>query len=289
MMKIAEEANLPRAQIDVDYTARLCVSEAEFSRIIAAYADLSRPAATLPGTTLNLGYDDQCAETLDLYGAGAGVGAGRPVFLFIHGGYWRALSKAHSAFMAPMLAQHGIATAVPDYTLAPQASLGEITRQMRAALAFLWHNAGQLGIDRSKIIVGGSSAGGHLAAALAMQGWQADFGLPQDAVHAALPISGLFDLAPIAASHVQDWMHLTPSDVAALSPLRHCDGTIRSHIVVAETETAGFHRQSATYAQALNAPLTTVEGRNHFDVILDLTQADSPLSRTLLGLFAPQG
>jgi len=218
---------------------------------------------------------------MDIFGAGQGGG----VFLFIHGGYWRALSKDHSAFMAPMLAAHGIATAVPDYTLAPAASLTEITRQMRAALAHLWHNAGELGIDRRRIVVGGSSAGGHLAAALAMAGWQEAFELPTDAIHAALPVSGLFELAPIAASHVQDWMALTPDEVAALSPARHIAHTARSLVVLAEWETDGFVRQSAGYAAALGAECLTIPGRNHFDVILDLAEAESLLSRRLLGLF----
>lgn len=280
--ELQNEAGWPRARLDADYTARDCVSPDAFARIIADYAALSVPAKALPGARLDIPYDRASAETMDVYGAGQGGAA----FLFIHGGYWRALSKDHSAFMAPMLAARGIATAVPDYTLAPTASLSEITRQMRAAFAHLWHNAEGLGIDRRRIVVGGSSAGGHLAAALAMPGWQAEFGLPPDAVRAALPISGLFELAPIAASHVQDWMSLTPEEVAALSPARHLAGTAPSLVALAEQETDGFKRQSAAYAAGLGAECLTLKGRNHFDVILDLAEAESLLSRRLLGLLA---
>lgn len=279
-MGLAAEALWPRDRLDADYTARNCTTEADFTRIIADYARLSGKAETSLGGRLNLRYDKGSAETLNLFGAGDN----RPVFLFIHGGYWRALSKEHSAFMAPMLAAQGIATAVPDYTLAPAVSLAEITRQMRQALAFLWHNAPELGLDRSRIFVGGSSAGGHLAAMLAMVGWQRDFGLPGSAVRGAMPISGLYDLAPIAASHVQEWMNLSDRDVRALSPLRHIAGTARSIIAVAEHEVSGFHRQSAAYATALGVSLLTVPGRNHFDVILDLTKPDTALSKALLGL-----
>lgn len=271
---------LTRGQIDADYTARNCTSAENFSAVIAKYQSCSLPARQLENTLLDVPYDPASLETMDIYNAGQN----RPVFLFIHGGYWRALSKGHSAFMAPMLAAQGIATAVPDYTLAPAVSLSEITRQMRAAFAHLWQNAAALGINRDRIVVGGSSAGGHLAAALAMPGWQAEFGLPANAVHAALPISGLFDLGPIAQSHVQDWMHLTPAEVTSLSPLRHVAGSARSHIAMAAVETAGFHRQSRAYAKALAAPLLTVEGRNHFDVILDLMAADTDLSQVLLQL-----
>jgi arylformamidase len=276
------EAAWPRDRIDRDYTARDVVTPEAFARIIADYARLSAPAHAMPDARLGLAYDRASDERLDLFGTDPG--ARRPCVVFIHGGYWRALSRAHSAFMAPMLAARGIASAVPDYTLAPAASLTEITRQMRAAFAWLWHNADDLGIDRTRIVVTGSSAGGHLAATLAMPGWQAGLGLPPGAVHAALPVSGLFELAPLAASHVQDWMAFTPAELGALSPLRQAPGTARSIVAVAEHETPGFHRQSAAYADALAAPLLQVPGRNHFDVILDLTAPDTALSWALLSL-----
>lgn len=280
-MPLRLEANLPRAQIDADYTARNCTTPENFARIIADYARLSKPALALAGTRLNLRFDPDSSEALDLFGAGGNS----PVLLFIHGGYWRALSKEHSAFMAPMLAAQGIATAVPDYTLAPAASLTEITRQIRMCFAYLWHNARSLGIDRERIVVAGSSAGGHLAAALAIPGWQTSFNLPENAVHACCPISGIFELAPLAASHVQDWMALSQDEIQSLSPLRHVQGTAPNLVVVAEHEVSGFHRQSTAYATALGAPLLTIPARNHFDVILDLTLQHTVLSHSLLGLF----
>ncbi len=279
-MTLADEAGWPRARLDADYTARDCVTAADFARIIADYARLTAAARAVPGARLDLPYARGLA--LDLYATSPD--RQRPVFVFLHGGYWRALSKDASGFMAPMLATQGIACAVPDYTLAPTASLTEITRQCRAAIAYLWLNASALGIDRSRIVVGGSSAGGHLAAMLALGGWQADFGLPPDAIRAAMPVSGLYDLAPIAACHPQDWLHLTHAEVAALSPIRHRPVT-RILPARATTETPGFHRQSEAFARAIAAPLLTVYGRNHFDVILDLIDSETALSRALLSLY----
>ncbi|HSF63625.1 MAG TPA: alpha/beta hydrolase [Paracoccaceae bacterium] len=279
---IEAEAGWPRDRLDADYTARDCVSAAEFARIVGDYARLSAPARDLPGARLGLRHDPRSAEVLDLYGTAPGQA--RPCVMFIHGGYWRALSRADSAFMAPMLAARGIACAVPDYTLAPAVGIGEIVRQMRAALAFLWHEAGALGIDRARIVVAGSSAGGHLAAAVAMPGWQAGLGLPPGVPAAALPVSGLFELAPLAACHVQDWMRFTPEEVAAFSPLRHVAGTAPTVVALAEGETPGFVRQSAAYAAALGGGALTIPGRNHFDVILDLCDPGSALSRALLAL-----
>ncbi|MFV0490244.1 MAG: alpha/beta hydrolase [Pseudorhodobacter sp.] len=283
MKNLRAEGGWSRERLDADYTARDCVSVAEFEWITSEYLRRSAVARDLPNTSLGIAYDPKSDERMDLYAAGGG----RPLFLFIHGGYWKALSRAHSAFMAPMLASHGVATAVPDYTLAPTASLTEITRQMRAAFAYLWHNAERLGIDRSRIVVGGASAGGHLAAALAMPGWQHEFDLPPDALHAALPVSGLFELAPLAASHIQEWMNFTSGEIQALSPARHIAGTTRSLIALAANETEGFLRQSAGYAKALGVECLTIPERNHFDVILDLAEPNSLLSWRLTGLFTP--
>lgn len=283
-LALRAEADLPRARLDRDYRARDCVTEPEFAKIISSYRSLSDQATTRLPSRTTIVYDPRSGERLDIYGAD-GRGAPRPAVLCIHGGYWRALSRADTAFMAPALAANGIATVVPDYTLAPAASMTEIVRQVRAALAFIWHNHREFGLDRARILVTGSSAGGHLAACLLSPGWQSGMGLPPQPVHAALPISGLFELAPIAASHVQEWIRLTPAEVEDFSPIRSMPQPVPKTVVaVAENETAGFHRQSAGYAAALGARLETVPGRNHFDVFLDLMEPESRLFRSLIEL-----
>lgn len=280
---LQDEVNLPRARLDADYTARATVTDAEFARIIGQYERLTTIAQNAPNTC---SAHEFCAETglkLDLYNTRPGEN--RPLVVFIHGGYWRALTRAHSGFAAPMLAGHGIALAVPDYRLAPKASLTQIIADCRRAIAWLWQNADTLGIDRSRIVVTGSSAGGHLAAAMAQPGWQADHGLPEQPLHGCLPVSGLFELAPLAASHVQDWMQFAPAELAA-SPLRHPPHALRGAVALAagDGEAPGFHRQSQAYAALTGWPLLPIAGRNHFDVILDLTDANTDLSQALLGL-----
>lgn len=280
---LASEAALPRAQLDADYTARATVSESEFARILGQYQSLSDRAHHLPNTR---GAQVFCPENglkLDLFGTRPGEA--RPVVVFIHGGYWRALTRAQSAFAAPMLAARGIANAVPDYRLAPEASITDIITDCRQAIAWLWHNAADLGIDRTRITVTGSSAGGHLAAAVAQPGWQAAMGLPDQALHACLPVSGLFELAPLAASHVQDWMRFTDAEIEQ-SPLRHPPTGLRGALALAagSGEAAGFHRQSDAFAKVTGWPVHEIAGRNHFDVILDLANPETALSRVLLDL-----
>lgn len=282
-----EEGSWPRARLDADYTARNTCSPAEFETTIAAYLSRSEEARAAPGARLDLVFDPETGLKLDLFGTEAGEA--RPLVIFIHGGYWRALSKEHSAFLAPALDRLGIALAVPDYRLAPGATMREIVADVRKAVAFLHGKAGELGLDAARIVVTGSSAGGHLAAVLAQSGWQADHGLPDRPIHGVMPVSGLFELAPIAASHVQDWMNFSPDEIRDFSPLRHltADG-VRVIVAKAEKEAEGFHRQSRVYAEATHAPLITVAGRHHFDVVFDMADPATKIGAALVGLVLDQ-
>jgi arylformamidase len=286
MSVLAEEADWPREIIDRDYGARDSVTSEVFEAAMRDYRSRSEEMRD-HASHLDVVYDKASGQTVDIYGAGAEP---RPVFGFIHGGYWRMLSKHDSAFMAGMLARHGIATAVVDYRLAPEVALDEIVREVRAAVSFLWKNGRALGIDPERIFVGGSSAGGHLTGAVLAGGWHDAFGVPQDVVKGAMPISGLFHLAPIARSFVQDWIKLDDDAVARLSPATNLP-SVGCPIVVAyaDGEPAGFKRQSTEYDRlwreaGFASRLVEVPGRNHFDVLLDLASDDSTLSRLLVEL-----
>jgi hypothetical protein len=106
-----------------------------------------------------LAYGDSDAETLDLFLADA---EGAPVHMFIHGGYWQALSKKDCSFVARPLVAAGLHVAVVDYGLCPDVTIDEIGRQCRAALAFLYRGAREFGGDPDNITVSGHSCGGHL-------------------------------------------------------------------------------------------------------------------------------
>ncbi|MDK3018329.1 alpha/beta hydrolase [Pseudodonghicola flavimaris] len=283
-------AELSGAALDRAYNARATVSVETFETIIGQYrATSDQAAATLPAR-LGLVYDD-CGERLDIFAGGQG-GDLRPAVIFIHGGYWRALSRLESRMLAPVLAAEGIACVVPDYTLSPQVSLREIVRQMRAAFTWLWQNAEAEGIDRERIYLCGSSAGGHLVGTLLSGGWQAVAGLPPTAVAGAMPISGLYDLDPISRTFPQEWLQLGPADIADLSPIRTIDGAHCPVVAAyAAHEAPGFSLNSRAYAAAWQAAggaaeVLEVPGCNHFDVLLEFTRPDSLLSQRLLQMIA---
>ena len=280
------EGTWPRERLDVDYNARATVGD-HFPDEMRAYRETSDEVRGAWLRFADIVYDSESNQTLDIFGPESD-NALRPVFLFVHGGYWRALSKHDSAMMAGMLAKAAIMTAVVDYHLAPTVTLSEIVREVRAALAFLWLNASRYGIDRDRIHIGGSSAGGHLTGMLLAAGWHEDFGVPENVVKSALPMSGLFELAPLAASFPQEWLALDEQQVDILSPIRHLP-RLGCPIMVAwaEKEAPGFKRQSTAYAEAwtdLGHPVETleVEGRNHFDILMELRSEETALSQALL-------
>ncbi|QCQ93466.1 alpha/beta hydrolase [Rhodococcus sp. SGAir0479] len=275
-------------QIDVDYNVRNTVSPELFDATIDEYRRRSREAVDGLDGFAEVRFDPDSAERLDVWGTGRAL---RPAFVAIHGGYWRALSRHHTAFMARMLDDAGVATVAVDYGLAPHTPLEEIVRQVRAAVAWVYHHGAEHGLDRNRIIVGGSSAGGHLTAATMTSGWQAGFGLPDDVVRAAMPISGLFDIRPLVRSFANEWLHLDDARASALSPLLCVgDGGPRAVVAVAEHDGVGFLAQSRRFHDAWSrrAPseLIVVPDRNHYDVFLDLADPDSALGAALLGLFA---
>ncbi|MFD0337142.1 alpha/beta hydrolase [Streptomyces sp. NPDC127117] len=281
--------------VDAAYNVRLSVEESEFQRNITAYRSESRRATRDLSGHRAIAFDAHSGERLDVWGVEEG--RLRPVFLVVHGGYWRMLSRHDTAFMAAALDTAGIATVAVDYSLAPGAPLEEMVRQVRAAVGWTHRHGAEHGLDPDRIVVGGSSAGGHLAAATMPGGWQRELGLPADVVKAALPISGLFDLRPLVASFANEWLGLDTARAAALSPLLALDpgGSYlpESVIAVSEHDGSGFLAQSAAFHAACAArgiaELLVVPGRHHYDVFLDLADPSSALFERLLGLVARAG
>lgn len=287
-----------QAYFDHQYNARASVQDplAYMSR----YAQESLSALSLPGTVRNQRYSPRATDVLDIYlpkrsESQVGKEQGAPVFIFIHGGYWRALSKNDSAFMAPALTAAGAIVVVPDYDLAPAFTLDHIVDQMRQAFAWVVRNIAIYGGNAQNICVCGSSAGGHLVGMLLAKGWQQDYDLPPGAVPAsAFALSGLFDLQPLLTTHINEWMQL--DDAAAIRnsprfalPDTSTHGQCQLRVACGEFESREFHRQSREYlaawqARCLPGAWVEVAATNHFDLPLALGDAQSVVHQTALDL-----
>ncbi|WP_050874469.1 alpha/beta hydrolase [Comamonas testosteroni] len=283
------------AYYDRQYNARASVQDP--LAYLARYTQESQAAFALSGAVRNQRYSPRATDVLDIYlpSTQAGTAQAAPVFIFIHGGYWKALGKDDSAFMAPALTQEGAIVVVPDYDLAPSVTLDHIVDQMRQAYAWVVRNIAIYGGDARNICVCGSSAGGHLVGMLLAKDWQQDYDLPAQAVpRSALTLSGLFDLQPLLTTHINDWMQLDDAAAIRNSPRfllpdagTHAQSLLR--VSCGEFESHEFKRQSRDYLAAWQArclPGQWVEApaTNHFDLPLQLADPQSAIHQTALQL-----
>jgi acetyl esterase/lipase len=90
----------------------------------------------------------------------------RPAFVWFYGGGFVRGTAAQSAGWARRAAKDGMVGIAPDYrTISrwPGVNATHCVADARAALRWVQDNAASLGIAPERIVVGGSSAGGHLA------------------------------------------------------------------------------------------------------------------------------
>ncbi len=265
----------------------------DYTRFLDRYRVESDRAHRTLAVQRNLRYGATPRASIDYFPAAASATspgrARRPgLLVYFHGGYWQELSKEDSAFLAPAWHAAGFAHAVVGYTLAPEARLPDIVAECQAALAWLRPRADALGFDSGNIVVAGSSAGGYLAAACAA----AD--PPESPLRGIVPVSGIYDVAPLIGTSINDALGLDASTAAALDLLRGPRRSCPAVVAWGEIETSEFKRQSRAFAARLAAaliPCTAVEvsGRNHFDVILELANPASLLFAAARALFAPAG
>jgi arylformamidase len=217
---------------------------------------------------LDLAYGHETAARLDLYRPAEITRP--PLCVFIHGGYWQAISKDQNAQFAAGLVRSGFAVANLDYSLCPETPLPQIVVQVRNALNFLRREADNLSVDASRLQVIGHSAGAQLAAMLA-----ADLDAPP--IESALLISGVFELKPLALLPMGPILGLTDSAVVRRnSPInfRPRPGC-RVGIALGARESDEFKRQSTDLAGVwrTDPPLIAAD-RNHFDILDGLVEGD---------------
>lgn len=285
-MTISEPSSLP-GEIDVwlnrQYDVRASVED--FEQYPRRYKLLSDIAIDTCRGYQGVAYGPGTNETVDIFPAAT---AGAPVFFFIHGGYWRALSKADSAFMVPAMTQAGACVVVLEYDLVPTVDLDGIVQQVRRALAWTHQHIAGYGGDPGRLFAAGNSAGGHLVGMLLSDDWQAPLGVPTQLLRGAIAISGLFDLQPLTCTFVNEWMRLSKAAAHRNSPLHHLPAQTDTELLLCYggLENAEFARQSATYlaawqAQGLAGCSLVCPDRNHFDVVLELADSNSALFKSV--------
>lgn len=115
-----------------------------------------------PAQTMAYGSDP--LQQLDLWLPRGAKAA--PLVMFVHGGGWKRGSNdnAGSRSLPGHLMAQGYAYASINYRLVPAARVEQQAADVAAALAYLLKRAGELGIDRTRVVITGHSAGAHLVA-----------------------------------------------------------------------------------------------------------------------------
>ena len=210
------------------------------------------------------------AIPLRLYRPAAGV---LPLLVYFHGGGWVIGDRdTHDVLCRTLAVNSGCAVLSVDYRLAPEHRFPAAVDDCIAATQYALREAAALGVDAARIAVGGDSAGGNLAAAVAIA--LRDAGTPLAFQLLIYPATDMRAIAPSHTHNGQGYL-LTADSIAyyrghymngpdswsdwRASPLLAAD---LSGLPPALVLTAGYdplRDEGRLYADALSAAGTTAQ------------------------------
>ena len=147
-------------------------------------------------------------------------GNGWPGVLFIHGGGWNSGDKEAHRAAAKRLARSGFVAATTNYRIGDDGRYPRAVQDCHCALAFFRSKSGEYGLDPNRVVLVGYSAGGHLAALLAVAG-NVDAHVPDcDAggtgrPRAVVSTAGRYDLRKGPATTARAFLGGKPEEVPA--------------------------------------------------------------------------
>jgi acetyl esterase/lipase len=247
--------------------------------------------AVAPQQTLAYGSDR--LQALDLW---VPKGARKaPLVMFVHGGGWTRGSKDNAvsrALPGYMMAQ-GYAFASIDYRLVPAVTVEQQAADVAAALAYLLKRADEFGIDRSRVVLTGHSAGAHLAALVGTdEKYLRAAGLSFADIDGVMPIDGAgYDVArqvneggPMMAQTYTAVFGKDPARQKTLSPLAHAAAPNAPAFLLLHVQRPDGIAQANALAGELKRAGTKVEigsfpgegMRGHMEINRRLGQTDYP-------------
>jgi arylformamidase len=259
-------AALSQGERDAAYDNNAAVKNS--AALIAERNQASEALRASRKSFLDMPYGDRERTKVDLYPATDGAA---PCLVFLHGGYWQRNSRDVFAMLVEGVAAHGWSVAIPGYSLAPDASLTQIVAEISRSLDWLAQNGETYGIS-GPVVLSGWSAGAHLVA----------MALGHPRVAAGLAISGVYDLAPIRDTGLNNALKLTDQEVARLSPLRLPAVHKRLDIAYGTAELPALVFDSIQLHEtrtAAGAPgrICPIEGADHFSILAELRRPDGAL------------
>lgn len=171
--------------------------------------------------------------TIDLFGPNKETTSLRPAILFYHGGAWTTGSPLQFYPWAKHYAELGWVAASAQYRLYGRHGTNafDAVEDGRAAYVYLQQHAAELGIDPQRIILSGSSAGGHLAATVPMTPWP-----ERDTVPAPEALVLLNPALDTAYDDTEAIARLFDSNGEQISPMHHVQPGLPPLIILHGTE-----------------------------------------------------
>ena len=225
-------------------------------------------AATQAPSPQTLSYGSDALQALDLWVPQGGKPA--PLVLFVHGGGWKRGSKdnASSRAMPGHMLGQGYAYASINYRLVPAATVEQQAADVAAALAYLLKRADELGIDRSRVVLTGHSAGAHLVAlvgtderylkAAGLSFADIDGVMPNDGAGYDVPTQ-IAGAGPMMKSTYAEAFGTDPARQKALSPITHTAAPNAPAFLLLHVQRPDGVAQAKALAEALKRGGTPVE------------------------------
>ncbi len=203
-----------------------------------------------------------------------------PVMVFLHGGAWRMGDRSTYGLVGYRMAKAGIGVAIPSYRLMPANAHPAQIEDAAAAVAWVYKNIAQYGGDVSRLYLAGHSAGGHLAALLALDGrWLEKVGVPAGAIHGVATMSGVYDVGAL-----KEFQNAEDDP----SPIHHVHANAPPFLITyCQWDYFGLPKQARDLAAALQkkfvaARLVYVPGQSHISEIMNVVKDDDVTARALI-------
>lgn len=193
---------------------------------------------------------------LDIYVADDDPSISRPTYIVIHGGGWIVGDKTDGApsgnsggasWAGPML-DAGYNVVSVNYAFAPSYRFPTQTIQLGQAMQFLETNADGYGLDMSRVVLAGTSAGGHIVGNYAAVQTNSDYAralgieptIDQNALKALVFESAALDVGRAGAPQSSSPSNGFFFDIAARSYLDTTDRALLAQANVIDNVTADF-------------------------------------------------
>ncbi|VTU38924.1 alpha/beta hydrolase [Variovorax sp. RA8] len=258
-------------------------SRASFAALLAEFEAESQAATTTESCALDVRYGPLERQTFDFFTARRSP---RGTLAYFHAGYWQSRDKSTFRFIAPAFTAAGLNVALVNYPLCPTVSLPELIEAAKACVPAIRARATAGDADGVPLVLSGHSAGAHIAVELAL----ADAG----DLAGIVAMSGIFDLAPLVETSLNQKLQLDPATAAACSPIHRIRAKLSpALVVVGDEETPAFIEQSRrlhdAWSSAGNQSALYVAPRaDHFGLLRQFAAPGGPLFEQVCALFSGQ-